>query len=245
MVVLIALVFSFLSVILLSQSIFRSSLAQDKSDLLTQYKNPVLGIQLSYPSTWYRGTPGNNYECSDLCHETWQLLDRPDAPLPDGTMVIQTYNSQGPTILKCKCNSLIKFMKFRYGEIELEEQANNLTLINDNKTEIGKNYSAWQIEYMTNSFPKKALKNFAYINNTFYEISYYADEPMYSKHLHEVKKIIDSISFVALQKLTKKIPSFMRANNTEGSSMIHNESASSATKIFLIDTIDSYSWTIR
>lgn len=187
--------------------------AQDNANKLTTYENPILGIGLSYPSTWALGKLDEDKECPDVCSEVWQLLDRRDAPFPDGTLSIQVYNFEGPTISeKCNCNSLNELVLYRYNETQ---NRNNFSLINENNTEISKNYSAQQFEYLSGSYPPKVLKIFTRVNNTFYEISYSAfDEQLYSKVLPQVMKVMDSIEFFPSEALGQNQTAFVTYENT-------------------------------
>ena len=80
---------------------------------------------------------------------------------------------------------------------------NNLTLI-DNSTAI-------QMEFIgkkgTNSENEHYIYLITEVDDIFYEIQYWIDDERYRSYLPEVKKIIDSIQFIEMDK--PKRPSFM------------------------------------
>jgi len=162
------------------------------------------------------GSLQEKYECSDVCHETWQVIDQPSDPLPDATLVIEKYNSTGSTVSdKCKCNSLDQFIRYKYNEARSDNDNFTSTNGNGNKTVVGTTLPSSQIEYLTSSYPAKGLKIFAQVNNSFYEISYHAfEEALYSKRLPQIQNVLGSIEFLPVERTALPILSSLSTNDT-------------------------------
>ena len=124
-------------------------------------------------------------------------------------------NGSGPYDLSdkfCNCNSLEDFVKFRYNR-----DWKDLVFLNDNQTTIQDNRSAWQIELKSNPDPR-----FYYIlttNNGYgYLFGYVAkDNSHFDTYLKDFKNMINSVVFNSTT--TKKIPSFMKDNDTANQSL--------------------------
>jgi hypothetical protein len=233
--VVIPVILSYLSLILFSQFGFQSSFAQGSANYTT-YQNLDMGIRLSYPSLWFKAGQYSNTidkDCSDLCEQSWEVNNTQEI------LAIDKYDPSGQTISQsCKCDSLIQFVKYMYKKNQNDAGA-DFTFINDNQTIVGKKYPAWQYEY-SHSIGKN-LDILTKVNNTYYAILYLTlGNGSYGKHLPEVKEVIDSIEFLPIQKPVARIPSFMNANDTKGSSLIKNESAASNTlHISYLETYDN------
>jgi hypothetical protein len=238
-----------------------------KNVTYNKYKNEIMGIKLQYPSDWYLTNEDNKVNSS--CMENICNLFLYRNLKSNNTSNIDTYNNNSVGLVissgsvnsqgfkeKCKCDSLLEFVKFFY--TNLFENNDNVLFLNDNEITISGNVSAWQLEFditnpNNNDFQKKGktLTILTINNNVFYILVYATDENVFNKYLSEVKKIIQSIEFVVPkndpQSLSKdnlpsfmtinktkedkkKQPSFMITENTTESNILQNEKTSISAK---------------
>lgn len=212
-------------------------------ETITQFEDKNMGIRLSYPSYWddleasyeqdlntrlnlnldtntNHSTPFNKHGCiMDVCLASFSIRNT-DNLSKQATLEISSFDSEDPAFIRdCKCDSLVEFVQDSYNytiKTSEEDYNSKIFFINDNQTTIGKNYPAWQVEYsVSGPLYWKHFQIFVKSNNTFYyDINFYSESnDTFSKHLLEIKQLLDSIEFLPIQK--SKTPSFMMINKTQ------------------------------
>lgn len=138
----IVVIFSCLSLILISLIIFQSSIAQGSQPYRT-YENHDMGIKLSYPSGWYIPFEmGGKEECTKtlICGIFWASNE--SSSYKDVGLHISVFLPNDSYILeKCNCHTLMEFVKYRYkqSQLRLGKPDPTYSFINDNQTTEGKN----------------------------------------------------------------------------------------------------------
>lgn len=182
----------------------------------------MLGFRISYQSDLYEPY---EFNVEPDCFEITQCLvwlERAGEFLPFLTIHVAMPKYVKELINKCTCDTLKEYVQHRY---KLLSNFEDFSFINDNQTTLGKNYIAWQLEYSSiiESVPQKNLEVMTKSNDTFYEISYGPHpDAEYQSGLAEFKKIANSIQIFPLEKIAKKVPSFLNA--TEIAEIEANES---------------------
>jgi aldose sugar dehydrogenase len=191
-------------------------------DMLRTFEDKDVGIRLSYPSYWddlemlyWRNSSlsdiksddqsSNKIGCTEgLCLANFMIRDSDTDSI--AALVITAYDPEDYKIKHdCNCDSLIDFARYSYNDTLRgnKEFNNKIFLTNDNQTTIGKNYSAWQVEYYSSgSSDWKHYRIFVKAFNTFYyDIDYYSQSNRtYTKHLPEIKELLSSVEFLAMEK---------------------------------------------
>jgi glucose/arabinose dehydrogenase len=191
-------------------------------DMLRTFEDKDLGVRLSYPSYWddletsyWRNSSLSDIKSNDqsfnkvgctegLCLANVMIRDSDTDSI--AALVITAYDPEDYKIKHdCNCDSLIDFARYSYNDtLRANKEFNNkIFLTNDNQTTIGKNYSAWQIEYYSSGTTDwKHYRIFVKAFNTFYyDIDYYSQSNRtYTKHLPEIKELLSSVEFLAMQK---------------------------------------------
>jgi aldose sugar dehydrogenase len=199
--------------------LFNTAFSQD---MLRTFEDKDVGIRLSYPSYWddlemsyWRNSSltdiiSNNQSvnkmgCTEgLCLANVMIRDNDTDSI--AALVITAYDPEDYKIKHdCNCDSLIDFARYSYNDtLRVNKEFNNkIFLINDNQATIGKNYSARQIEYYSSgSSDWKHYRRFVKAFNTFYyDIDYYSQSNRtYTKHLPEIKELLSTVEFLAMQK---------------------------------------------
>lgn len=194
-----------------------SAFSQEQGSELQDYSVNPLGISFKYPSNWnitYDSSKEN--KCESSCLIVLKKVDTSNVTL---SIYAKT----------CNCGSLLNVIKDQYTTY-LEPQ--NITLIQDGEIELKNGIDAWQMEYLNGD-----RKNFVmwFLNNGFfYELNYYNNDNLFTKHLSEVKAIIDTMEFfdpntrleieVAENLIDSPQPSFM--NPTVNQSLIMTDTSS-------------------
>ena len=192
---------------------------------MVKYEYQNMGIKLLYPSYWDGPS---------------QLLDEQRCLESRGCTVYlsmsKNYSHSIPVLMinaisessdflqlekECNCHTLMDFVRYKYKTIQLNEFLHGFAFINDNQTTVGKKNAAWQFEYsrINDDFPNEkitSLEVMTKVNGTFYDISYVpGNNQSYASQLPNVKKVIDSIEFIAPGKSLTKTPSFLITKDTE------------------------------
>jgi hypothetical protein len=209
-------------IITISLAIFFSSLINfaygqevNETSKTYTYENSTEGIRFHYPSYW--GNVSLNGGCiSQPCGIPLDPTNQ--TTLGFNFMIIRMYDKSSGLRPTCDCDTLTEFVRWAYPSIQ--NAIPDFTFMNDNQTTIGKNNSAWQIEFSGSTADQsghtKKLVVFIKSNNKFYTLSFnpFTDES-WVKQLPEFKKLVDSIEFLPIQ-IPKK-PSFMNASEMEQS----------------------------
>jgi hypothetical protein len=173
------------------------------------YQNDELGIKLSLPADWgtlvdYKGCHEQNY-CS-------LTLNNTTTSYPFGLLLEKSSKEY------CNCSSLMDAVKINY---KLQSAfLNGFSFKDDNRTNVGKNYSGWKFEYsfLQNGKYFNGINLFAKSNDTYYTIRLAYPDESRGIVLPEFKKVIDSIEFFPIS--IHKTPSFMTASELEQSKHI-------------------------
>lgn len=96
----------------------------------------------------------------------------------------------------CKCNTLEGYVS--YINKNTLSQFDNFSLINEDQTILSTNIPAIQLEYEFTLADTKvhAFTIFTENNDSFYQLSYYADSEFFSNSSSNFKAIIDTIDFL-------------------------------------------------
>jgi len=184
-----------------------------------------MGIRLSYPSYWdHPSELLDEQRCLESrgCTAFLSMSKNYSHSIP--VLMINAFSESSDFLQLekgCNCHSLMEFVRQKYKSIQSSDFLRGFTFINDNQTTVGKKYPAWQFEYsrLNEDFPDERLTSLEVmtkVNGTFYDISYVpGTNQSYASQLPEVRKVIDSIEFVAPHKAVTKIPSFLITNDTE------------------------------
>jgi hypothetical protein len=195
------------------------------SEDMLKYENQNMGIRLSYPSYWdHPSELLGEQRCLESrgCTAFLSMSKNYSHSIP--VLMINAFSESSDFLQlekACNCHSLMEFVRQKYKSIQSSDFLRGFTFINDNQTTVGKKYPAWQFEYsrLNEDFPDERLTSLEVmtkVNGTFYDISYVpGTNQSYASQLPEVRKVIDSIEFVAPHKAVTKIPSFLITNDTE------------------------------
>ncbi len=144
------------------------------------------------------------------------LLSTPDL---EAKILIVQDKFDAPKIKdKCKCDTLLEFVKYTYQDTISKNQ--DLIFINDNQTALTNNHiPAMQMEFENkgdNTLGDTLIDVFIKGPNSFYGFLFSTDKNgQYSKYLNDFKNIINSIEFVSTNETKTKQPSFMVLNGKE------------------------------
>ena len=189
---------------------------QQENGFLTQRSYNIykgFGIKIKYFDPW-KIVKENDPSCPIVCSI---FLSTPDRK---AKILITQDKFDDPKLKdKCRCNTLLEFVKYIYEE---NISANkNLIFINDNQTTLtNDNIPAIQMEFETKGDARLQNTNIdVFIKglNSFYGIVFSTDKnEQYSKYLNDFKNIINSIEFVSISEINNKSkqPSFMTSNDT-------------------------------
>ena len=169
-----------------------------------------LGIKLKYFNPWTIEGNDDDPSCLDLCLTALFIPS-----YKAGIMIMQEKFDKPDIKNKCKCDTLLEFVKYRY-EIISESEEN--VFINDNQTTLTDgNIPAIQMEFENKGDTlKKSVHILTKGPNSFYGIVFSADKnEQYSNYLDDFKKMLNSLEFVSTNETKKKQPSFLADNNTK------------------------------
>jgi len=160
-----------------------------------------------------------------------------------GVMILQDKFDDPKIKYKCKCDTLLEFVKYVYEDtISVNE---DLVFINDNQTTLTDgNISAIQMEYENKAdtmIGQNLIYIFTKIPNSFYTILFSADKnEQYPKYLDDFKKMLNSLEFVSTNETKPKQPSFMTSeeevNESTSPSISNNQKEEDFSE--LIKTLD-------
>ena len=177
---------------------------------MKKFENSKMGLSFQYPSEWNL-TSSEPELCEDnACTVTFISENLTTHELAPFLVMVQANKLNGSALSNqfCNCNSLEDFIKYKYNRYWKK-----FTFINDNQTTIQDNRSAWQIELISDS-EKTRFFDVLTINNGYgYLFVYSADDnSRFDTHLQDFKNMINSVVFNSTT--SKKIPSFMKNNDT-------------------------------
>ena len=204
---------------LISQGAF----AQNEAQKINVYEG--LGLKMKYFDPWEIKSKDDDPSCVDLCITG---LSTPDFKAM--IMIVQEKFDKPEIKNKCKCDTLLEFVKYKYETISKNE---DLVFINDNQTTLtDDNIPAIQMEFENKGtilIDKNSIEIFTKGPNSFYGISFSADKnEQYSNYLDDFKKMLTSLEFVSANEPKQKQPSFMmdtkESNNTSPNQNLTNES---------------------
>ena len=183
-----------------------------------------LGIKITYFDPWTIEGNDDDPSCIDLCFTALFI------PSYKAGIMIEQEKFDNPDIKnKCKCDTLLEFVKYRY---KIISESEDNVFINDNQTTLTDgNVSAIQMEFENKGDTlKKSIHILTKGPNSFYGIVFSADknEQQYSKYLNDFKKMLNSLKFVSTNETNKqKQPSFMADNNNNEmtTTTVDNESS--------------------
>jgi len=181
----------------------------------TIYNNPLMGVRFSKFNNWdflvFSGFEPYCWGIDTPC----KITLHPDYVSNPGIAGFIIYAEK-----QCNCSSLLEETRKHY--TVLQNSTPSFYFVNDNKTTIGENTSAWEIEYK--DADGYNLDTLAIKNGTYYLINFYADRNSFFVALPEVKEMISSIQFIPIRQisaeeippyvgdredLSPKVPSFM------------------------------------
>ena len=199
-------------------SLFVIGISYGQENQTSTYENTTEGIKFQYPSYW--GNLTNERGC---IHNPCLIPLQNDEDMTNRSSfgIIRMFDKVSGLHPTCDCDTLIEFVRWAYPALPKAFQ--DFTLINDNQTVVGKNNSAWQIEFQATpkGLPHEnttKLVVFTKANSKFYTISFGPfSEQSKVKQLPEFKKVIESMEFSPIQISTPRIPSFMNLNETKES----------------------------
>lgn len=183
-----------------------------------------LGLKIKYFDSYMIFLQIDEPTCEDICFINLGIpLMKRDNKDDISTIWIFQDKLNSPKIKdKCKCDTLLEFVKYQYENTI--SKLDNFNFINDNKTVLNNNKSAIQLEYEYSLEDDKIAKGFDIFtknHDAFYTFSLVADKNnRYSKYLDDFKKMINSLEFISTtttttttNKINQKQPSFMMDTN--------------------------------
>ena len=171
------------------------------------FENSTIGIKLIYkPSDWYiYDFGGSSIEnCyKERCHLLMQSIN--------GFTFIDFRSIPPNEYLEiCNCTNIYDYIKSIY-DVNFGDKSDwDYQFVNDNLTLID-NHTAIQLEFIgkkgSPSENSHSIFLYTQVGDIFYNFDYLIEDEVYRINLPEVKKIIDSVKFIEMDK--PKRPSFM------------------------------------
>ena len=174
------------------------------------YQSPDLGLKFMYPSSWTAPIIPDYKNCfknSDSCNVSFPLgYKTPNNTIEnfivgvrvnDLTMTGSSVSTDSFSTLNntCSCSTLEDYIKWDYNRLFKE---NDVTA--DNRTTLGKNYSAWQMEVFNKDNGYKTFVTWAINDNLGYRFIYSAPaNNHYDYYLNEYKDLLDSVTFTKVE----------------------------------------------
>jgi hypothetical protein len=197
------------------------------------YQSADLSLKLKYPSSWTAPIVPDYKNCfknSDSCSVSFPLGYKTSnntienfivgVRVNDLTMTGSSVSTDSFSTLNntCSCSTLEDYIKWDYNRLFKE---NDVTA--DNRTTLGKNYSAWQMEVFNKDNGYKTFVTWAINDNLGYRFIYSAPaNNHYDYYLNEYKDLLDSVTFTKVEiteavqvteQTVPKKPSFLSDSN--------------------------------
>lgn len=194
---------------LLIFSLSTATLSYSQSENQTNYKiyeNKNLGIKFDYPLYWeVRSENSDTSTCLLLnyCRITLGLNSNYSSL---GFFEILSFRLNhtsffnGIEIPVCDCNNSRDFAKWFLKTSNSTPGFENV--INENETSIGKDHDAYLLE--TSSSSTNTLDIWTINDGIGYLIFTLTEDDFYKQNLNEIRQMIDSITFIKAEKITKR-----------------------------------------
>jgi hypothetical protein len=170
------------------------------------FDNSTIGIKLTYnPSDWFFYDFKDIENCyKESCGFQLHGLGYKFNSLSFLSIPPNEYSES------CNCTNIQDYINSIYDETWGDKSNSDYEFINDNLTLID-NHTAIQMEFIGKKGSEYENRHYIYlitqVDDIFYTFEYLIDDKVYRINLPEVKKIIDSIKFIEMDK--PKRPSFM------------------------------------
>ncbi len=136
-------------------------------------------------------------------------------------------NNPSPSFFEkpCNCNTLKDFVAWDYKRSYGDTEYTNHTFINDNKTTVGSNHSAWQMEsineWLNDVSKEKKLTVWAINGSSGYVLEYsFPADSRFDRYLDVFKNMLKSVIFLAPAQ--EKKPSFLNSSGVSNTSTSGN-----------------------
>jgi hypothetical protein len=174
------------------------------------FDNSTIGIKFAYPSNWDLQLVWDLENCyKDLCKILLQESSDFYSNISRSFLFI-TSIPLNEYYKVCNCTNIQDYVKSIYDNEWGENSDGNYEFVNNNITLID-NHTAIQMEFIGKKGSENENRHYVFlitqVDNIFYRFDYLIDDEVYRKYPPQVKKIIDSIQFIQMDK--PKLPSFM------------------------------------
>jgi hypothetical protein len=217
-----------------SNSDIRNDSISSNTDTV-DFQSTDLGLKLRYPSSWTAPIIPDYMNCfknSDSCNVSFPLGYKTTnntienfvvgVRVNDLTMTGSSVSTDSFSTLNnaCSCSTLEDYIKWDYNRLFSEND-----VIADNRTVLGNNYSAWQMEVFNKDNGYKTFVTWAINDNLGYRFIYSAPaNNHYDYYLDEYKDLLNSVTFTKVgitppgevtESTVPKKPSFLSDANVE------------------------------